>query len=96
MSKFHPSDENVSRDAYVKTLEVASYSDFSRNFLNIPGLDDEFYYDRFYKYLIKEFFKNKWFSWPLFLFFILSFWYLLSLGMHDFYIEKLKYIKSFF
>jgi deoxycytidine triphosphate deaminase len=51
VSMYHPRDENIHRDEYISNLETTSFTEFSQNFMNIPSLEDEYYYNKFWQFL---------------------------------------------
>lgn len=94
VSHFHPADENVQRDQYTKQLETTSYVDFSPNFLNIPNLDSDYYYGRFWKIIWLSIKKNKTLSGLAFFFLLTTFWFLLENGLFGFFINKLESLNA--
>jgi len=88
----HPSTESVSRAEYIKQLEIISYSEFSRSFLNIPQFDNEYYSKQFYSVIFYGMTKNWKRTGLLILAIGIVGWYLLETGLWQFYREKFNYV----
>jgi len=80
----HARDESLERGAYIRDLEMVSFSDFAPSFLNIPTFDDQYYEKKFWSILYSGIIKNKWISFPIMAVILLVFLFLFHLGFWSF------------
>jgi hypothetical protein len=92
VSAFHTVDESLKRGEYIKSLEAASFADFSPSFLNIPTFDDDYYRKKFWAIVFIGITKNLKVSIPLFIIASLVLWFLVHLGFDTFLGEKLTWL----
>ncbi|MGO9672781.1 MAG: dCTP deaminase domain-containing protein [Methylocella sp.] len=91
----HEQSENTDHDNYLKALEVVSYADFSRSFLNIPSFDDDFYYKKFWSIIYYGFVKRPLIFYTVSVLIIIQFWFLIHLGFFGFLQDKWNAINEF-
>ncbi len=94
VTEFHAALENTTRDNYLKDLEVASYADFSKNFLNVPEFNDSFYKEKFWSIVKYAIFRNKIVSVIVSCYFFVFTWFLIHLGIIDFIDAKWAWVAS--
>ena len=89
VSTYHELDENTERSNYIKNLESISYGDFSKNFLNVPEFNDDFYFRKFWRIVWHGISKERIIWWPLIAFTVMLFWFLVDKGFIEFVYSKL-------
>lgn len=94
VSAHHHQDENLDIEKYTDYLKTVSYADFSKNFLNVPEFNDKFYQEKFSQIFWYGITKNLKFSIPAAIFIVIFGWFMIHLGMVEFYKEKALYIKQ--
>lgn len=94
VSFYHLKDENLDLEDYTKYLSSISYADFSKSFLNVPEFNDKFYQEKFSQIFWYGITKNLRFSIPTGIFVIIFGWFMLHLGIIEFYKDKILYIKQ--
>jgi len=88
VSDFHEKNENTERAEYLKNLETASYNDFSKNFLNVPEFNDDFYFRKFWRIVWHGISQEKLIWWPFLAFIGMVLWFLFDRGFVGFVYGK--------
>lgn len=92
---FNKSPENTERVKYGNEIESFAYSDFSRNFLNVPDFDDDFYYKRFWLILWSGLTRNWYITLAVSFMLMTTVWFAVEdLKIHKFYCNKFFELKS--
>ena len=91
----HPEDETMDRGGYIKNLEDISYGDFSKNFMNIPTFDDDYYRKKFWNLFFQATLKNWKFFAPVAILLLVMIWYSLETGFWEFADNKFTSVVNF-
>lgn len=90
VQSFNKHSENTEKSKYGNEIENSAYSEFSKNFLNVPDFDDDFYYKRFWSIVWSGLTRNYYVTTIITIFFVLLLWFFIEeLEIVNFFYEKI-------